>query len=288
MKKMILSLLMAVMTVAANAQILYRMIPTDSTAKPSYVVATMKFLNPLGIIDPDDSVKAAIQHTDQMVFLTHPDADSVNVLQAARELPAGKNIRQYLSEDDLNALNTILKRYEGIGIDNPAIRNVYGSLTPVALADKLDQLIFVGSHMGEYDPTHTFDQWFKAQAQKNLMPMYGLCPVRRMARQLEEMTTSEQMAVLRPVLSDYQARLAQLDKAVSAYKLRDLGGVAAAMQGASPVCPRVGCMSTLAGKVKTLSLQRPTLFILDAALLGGDHGLLKALSDAGVKIRAVE
>ncbi|MDD6553484.1 MAG: TraB/GumN family protein [Prevotellaceae bacterium] len=288
MKKLFFFVLLAVMTVAVKAQILYRITPTDSTAKPSYVVATMKFLNPLGIIDPDDSVKAAIQHTDRMAFLTHPDADSVNILNAARELPAGKNIRQFLSADELKSLNTILKAYEGIGIDNPAIQKVYGGLTPVALADKLDQLIFVANHMGEYDPTHTFDQWFKAQAQKNQMGMYGLCPVRRMAQKLEDMSASEQMAVLRPILNDYQARLAQLDKAVSAYKLRDLGGVANALNGTSSVCPSVGCMPTMAEKVKNMSIQKPTLFILDAAIVGGNHGLLKALADAGVKIQAVE
>lgn len=280
MKKFILSLtLLCGCVLGSQAQLLYKVSKDSSDVKPSYIVASNRLINPMGTITQVSELRDAMTDTDQMYFEVNKAAYA-NSLKDAKKLENGKTLLSLLTPAQQTKLNAFLKKYMEVDFRSSYVQKKYGNLTPAALMEDLEQLLFVANHMGMYDPTHTFDQYFEAQAKANNEIVGGLSDVDAYINATYKSDLKQQVARLVEFLENEPTELAKLNKAVGAFKAQDVDAAAKAT-GAHV---SQATLEAWAAKVQTVMAEKPTFFVVDAANLGGENGLLQLLRNAGCKV----
>ncbi|HBN46231.1 MAG TPA: TraB/GumN family protein [Prevotella sp.] len=287
MKKIILTALAALcLTVNASAQLLYK-VTADSLAKPSYIVATHDFINPMGYVDRIDSLKEAMTETEQVYFDIDRTANDA-LLKEAGKLPAGKTLASLLNEPQTQQLDRFLKKYTEVSWKSAYNQKRYNGRTPLAVLEDFIQLLFVANHMGEYDPTHTFQQYFAAQAKKNNEPTGGIFDVKEYAKLLQSVPL-EMQAKAFTIFFDHQDEvLDAIDKSVAAYKAKDMDAAAAALGGT--MNPMGGNLLTQESVqvMERVMRDKPTLFALPCYVLGGEQGIISRLKAQGYRVQGVD
>ena len=280
MKKFILSLtLLCGCVLGSQAQLLYKVSKDSSDVKPSYIVASNRLINPMGTITQVSELRNAMTDTDQMYFEVNKAAYA-NSLKDAKKLENGKTLLSLLTPAQQTKLNAFLKKYMEVDFRSSYVQKKYGNLTPAALMEDLEQLLFVANHMGMYDPTHTFDQYFEAQAKANNETVGGLSDVDAFINATYKSDLKQQVARLVEFLENEPTELAKLNKSVGAFKAQDVDAAAKAT-GAHV---SQATLEAWAAKVQTVMAEKPTFFVVDAANLGGENGLLQLLRNAGCKV----
>ena len=280
MKKFILSLaLLCGCVLGSQAQLLYKVSKDSSDVKPSYIVASNRLINPMGTITQVSELRNAMTDTDQMYFEVNKAAYQ-ETINEAKKLADGKTLLSLLTPAQQTKLNAFLKKYMEVDFRSPYVQKKYGNLTPAALMEDLEQLLFVANHMGMYDPTHTFDQYFEAQAKANNETVGGLSDVDAYINATYKSDLKQQVARLVEFLENEPTELAKLNKAVGAFKAQNVDAAAKAT-GAHV---SQATLEAWAAKVQTVMAEKPTFFVVDAANLGGENGLLQLLRNAGCKI----
>ena len=280
MKKFILSLtLLCGCVLGSQAQLLYKVSKDSSDVKPSYIVASNRLVNPMGTITQVSELRDAMTYTDQMYFEVNKAAYA-NSLKDAKKLENGKTLLSLLTPAQQTKLNAFLKKYMEVDFRSSYVQKKYGNLTPAALMEDMEQLLFVANHMGMYDPTHTFDQYFEAQAKANNETVGGLSDVDAYINATYKSDLKQQVARLVEFLENEPTELAKLNKAVGAFKAQDVDAAAKAT-GAHV---SQATLEAWAAKVQTVMAEKPTFFVVDAANLGGENGLLQLLRNAGCKV----
>lgn len=280
MKKFILSLtLLCGCVLGSQAQLLYKVSKDSSDVKPSYIVASNRLINPMGTITQVSELRNAMTDTDQMYFEVNKAAYA-NSLKDAKKLENGKTLLSLLTPAQQTKLNAFLKKYMEVDFRSSYVQKKYGNLTPAALMEDLEQLLFVANHMGMYDPTHTFDQYFEAQAKANNETVGGLSDVDAYINATYKSDLKQQVARLVEFLENEPTELAKLNKSVGAFKAQDVDAAAKAT-GAHV---SQATLEAWAAKVQTVMAEKPTFFVVDAANLGGENGLLQLLRNAGCKV----
>lgn len=280
MKKFILSLtLLCGCVLESQAQLLYKVSKDSSDVKPSYIVASNRLINPMGTITQVSELRNAMTDTDQMYFEVNKAAYQ-ETINGAKKLADGKTLLSLLTPAQQTKLNAFLKKYMEVDFRSPYVQKKYGNLTPAALMEDMEQLLFVANHMGMYDPTHTFDQYFEAQAKANNETVGGLSDVDAYINATYKSDLKQQVARLVEFLENEPTELAKLNKAVGAFKAQD---VDAAFKATGAHVSQA-TLEAWAAKVQTVMAEKPTFFVVDAANLGGENGLLQLLRNAGCKV----
>lgn len=280
MKKFILSLtLLCGCVLGSQAQLLYKVSKDSSDVKPSYIVASNRLINPMGTITQVSELRNAMTDTDQMYFEVNKAAYQ-ETINGAKKLADGKTLLSLLTPAQQTKLNAFLKKYMEVDFRSSYVQKKYGNLTPAALMEDLEQLLFVANHMGMYDPTHTFDQYFEAQAKANNETVGGLSDVDAYINATYKSDLKQQVARLVEFLENEPTELAKLNKAVGAFKAQD---VDAAFKATGAHVSQA-TLEAWAAKVQTVMAEKPTFFVVDAANLGGEKGLLQLLRNAGCKV----
>lgn len=280
MKKFILSLtLLCGCVLGSQAQLLYKVSKDSSDVKPSYIVASNRLINPMGTITQVSELRNAMTDTDQMYFEVNKAAYQ-ETINGAKKLADGKTLLSLLTPAQQTKLNAFLKKYMEVDFRSPYVQKKYGNLTPAALMEDMEQLLFVANHMGMYDPTHTFDQYFEAQAKANNETVGGLSDVDAYINATYKSDLKQQVARLVEFLENEPTELAKLNKAVGAFKAQD---VDAAFKATGAHVSQA-TLEAWAAKVQTVMAEKPTFFVVDAANLGGENGLLQLLRNAGCKV----
>ena len=280
MKKFILSLtLLCGCVLGSQAQLLYKVSKDSSDVKPSYIVASNRLINPMGTITQVSELRDAMTYTDQMYFEVNKAAYQ-ETINGAKKLADGKTLLSLLTPAQQTKLNAFLKKYMEVDFRSSYVQKKYGNLTPAALMEDMEQLLFVANHMGMYDPTHTFDQYFEAQAKANNETVGGLSDVDAYINATYKSDLKQQVARLVEFLENEPTELAKLNKAVGAFMAQDVDAAAKAT-GAHV---SQATLETWAAKVQTVMAEKPTFFVVEAANLGGENGLLQLLRNAGCKV----
>lgn len=280
MKKFILSLtLLCGCVLGSQAQLLYKVSKDSSDVKPSYIVASNRLINPMGTITQVSELRNAMTDTDQMYFEVNKAAYQ-ETINGAKKLADGKTLLSLLTPAQQTKLNAFLKKYMEVDFRSSYVQKKYDNLTPAALMEDMEQLLFVANHMGMYDPTHTFDQYFEAQAKANNETVGGLSDVDAYINATYKSDLKQQVARLVEFLENEPTELAKLNKAVGAFKAQDVDAAAKAT-GAHV---SQATLEAWAAKVQTVMAEKPTFFVVDAANLGGENGLLQLLRNAGCKV----
>lgn len=284
MKKFILSLaLLCGCVLGSQAQLLYKVSKDSSDVKPSYIVASNRLINPMGTITQVSELRNAMTDTDQMYFEVNKAAYA-NSLKDAKKLENGKTLLSLLTPAQQTKLNAFLKKYMEVDFRSSYVQKKYGNLTPAALMEDLEQLLFVANHMGQYDPTHTFDQYFEAQAKANNETVGGLSEIDDYINATYKKDLKQQVAQLVSFLENENVELSKLNKAVDAYGAQDLDAVSKAS------ADRVdkALLAAWTAKMQTVMAEKPTFFVVDAANLGGEEGILQQLRQAGYTVEGLK
>lgn len=284
MKKFILSLtLLCGCVLGSQAQLLYKVSKDSSDVKPSYIVASNRLINPMGTITQVSELRNAMTYTDQMYFEVNKAAYA-NSLKDAKKLENGKTLLSLLTPAQQTKLNAFLKKYMEVDFRSSYVQKKYGNLTPAALMEDMEQLLFVANHMGQYDPTHTFDQYFEAQAKANNETVGGLSEIDDYINATYKKDLKQQVAQLVSFLENENVELSKLNKAVDAYGAQDLDAVSKAS------ADRVdkALLAAWTAKMQTVMAEKPTFFVVDAANLGGEEGILQQLRQAGYTVEGLK
>lgn len=284
MKKFILSLtLLCGCVLGSQAQLLYKVSKDSSDVKPSYIVASNRLINPMGTITQVNELRNAMTYTDQMYFEVNKAAYA-NSLKDAKKLENGKTLLSLLTPAQQTKLNAFLKKYMEVDFRSSYVQKKYGNLTPAALMEDLEQLLFVANHMGQYDPTHTFDQYFEAQAKANNETVGGLSEIDDYINATYKKDLKQQVVQLVSFLENENVELSKLNKAVDAYGAQDLDAVSKAS------ADRVdkALLAAWTAKMQTVMAEKPTFFVVDAANLGGEEGILQKLRQAGYTVEGLK
>lgn len=284
MKKFILSLaLLCGCVLGSQAQLLYKVSKDSSDVKPSYIVASNRLINPMGTITQVSELRNAMTYTDQMYFEVNKAAYA-NSLKDAKKLENGKTLLSLLTPAQQTKLNAFLKKYMEVDFRSSYVQKKYGNLTPAALMEDLEQLLFVANHMGQYDPTHTFDQYFEAQAKANNETVGGLSEIDDYINATYKKDLKQQVVQLVSFLENENVELSKLNKAVDAYGAQDLDAVSKAS------ADRVdkALLAAWTAKMQTVMAEKSTFFVVDAANLGGEEGILQQLRQAGYTVEGLK
>lgn len=301
-KRFFAAALVAVFTVAgANAQLLYKISGKDLTA-PSYIIGTHHLAN-VGFVNKIAGVKDALTNTEQVYGevrwddMTNPD--SLKVAQAAMVLPDGQSLKTVLSAEQYKKLDAVITQMMGVGLSNPQVGAQMGKMSPAALSTQLQVLMFMQKHMGEYDPSSTFDQYFQAQAKHNNEPVGGLETLAFQTNLLYKGSDMKRQVEQLMCLLDNQEFYEQMMESMTdAFYAQDLDALKAAMDkklgGTCDSTPEELAQlidnrnADWAKKMPAIMAAKPTFFVVGAGHLPGAKGVLQLLKDAGYTVEAVK
>lgn len=301
MKKLFVTLFLGMAVCAgANAQLLYK-ISGKNLEKPSYIIGTHHLAN-VGFVQKISEVKTALTETDQVygevVVSDMQNADSVKVMQQYMQLPAGKTIKDVLTPAQFKEVDACLKDLMSVGFSSKEVMQQMGHITPQALLVQLTLVTFMTNHMGEFDPSSTFDQYFQAQAKKNNEPVGGLETVSQQAKLLYDVPMKRQVEQLMCFVHNRESYAENMDKLTDAFYAQDLE----ALKKAYDESLAIACNSTpeeeaamfenrnnaWMEKIPAIMADKPTFFAVGAMHLAGEKGLIQQLKNAGYTVEGLK
>lgn len=228
-----------------------------------------------------------------------------NSMQAAQQeimkymmLGEGQKINQVLSAEQLKRVNAFMKQTMQTDFNNPAVMQQMGSMKPAALSTNFTVLLYLTHHMGEFDPTSSFDQYFQKQALNNNEPVGGLETAEFQAKLLYGDPISKQIKGLMCLVDNPDQSLQLTEDLTKAYMAQDTAAIWKAYEtkwnnGCDPTQEDLDKLifnrnADWMGKIPQLMEERPTLFCVGCLHLLSDKGVLALLRKAGYTVEAVK
>lgn len=302
MKKFFTTLLLAcVCALGANAQLMYK-ISGNGLEKSSCIIATHHLAN-TGFVNRIPGVKEALTNTEQvygeLAWDDMNNPDSVKYMQSAMTLPGGDTLKDVLTTEQYTRLNAYLKKTMQVDLSSPQVEAKMGHMTPMAMTTQLTLISFMMKHMGEFDPTNTFDQYFQAQAKKNNEYVGGLETVAFQTETLFRSFPMSRQVELLMCFLDHTAFIEEMnEKMANAFYAKDLDALKAAMdEKLNNSCDNKPEEDDLLinnrnadwlKKMPTIMAAKPTFFAVGAGHLPGEKGILEGLKKLGYTVEGVK
>lgn len=286
--------------VGVHAQLLYK-ISGNNLPRPSYIIGTHHLAN-VGFVNKIKGVNDALTNTEQvygeLIWDNMTNADSVAYMKQQMTLPDGKTLKDVLSTEQYAKLNAYLKSAMQADLNNPIVQAQMGKLTPLAMVMQLTVLSYMTKHIGEFDPTSTFDQYFQAQAKKNKEYVGGLETVAFQAKVLYGSMPLQRQLVMLECFLDHTAFMDEMTEKMSeAFYAQDLNALKAAQdEKLNNSCDNTPEENDLLiynrntdwlKKMPAIMAKAPTFFVVGALHLPGDKGVLDGLRKLGYTVEGV-
>lgn len=301
MKKLFLSLILAfVSIVCANAQLLYK-ISHKSLEKTSYIVGTYH-LAPASFIDSISGANAALAAVDvvcgEVVMSEMESRDSQKKVKQAMMLPDGKSLTDVFTTDEMQRINDYMDSLLGMNLNNPIIKSQMGKMTPMALSTQL-QLVQYMKVTPNFNPLKLIDAHFQKAAKKAGKQVAGLETVDFQIEALYKSTTIErqkQQLLCMVDNAEYHAlQMKELSAAFFTQDIQALWEVTEEKMGnqcdSTPKEEEIliyGRNAAWVEKMPAMMENASTLFVVGAAHLPGDKGVLELLKARGYTVEAVK
>ena len=301
MKKIFLSLILAIVSAfACNAQLLYK-ISHKSLEKPSYIVGTYH-LAPASFIDSIPGAKTALDAVDvvcgEVVMSEMESSESQKKVQAAIILPDGKSLTDVFTADEMLRINDYMDKLLGMNLNNPLLKSQMGKMTPMALSTQL-QLVQYMKLTPNFNPMKLIDAHFQNVAKRAGKSVAGLETVDFQIETLYKGTTIERQKqqLLCMVDNDeyYALQMKELSAAFFAQDIQALWEVTEEKLGnqcdSTPeeeAALIYGRNAAWVEKIPAMVGEGSTLFVVGAAHLPGEKGVLELLKAKGYTIEAVK
>lgn len=286
--------------VGVHAQLLYK-ISGNNLPRPSYIIGTHHLAN-VGFVNKIKGVNDVLTNTEQvygeLIWDNMTNADSVAYMKQQMTLPDGKTLKDVLSTEQYAKLNAYLKSAMQADLNNPIVQAQMGKLTPLAMVMQLTILSYMTKHIGEFDPTSTFDQYFQAQAKKNNEYVGGLETVAFQAKVLYGSMPLQRQLVMLECFLDHTAFMEEMaEKMSKAFYAQDLNALKAAQnEKLNNSCDNTPEEDNLLiynrnadwlKKMPAIMAKAPTFFVVGALHLPGDKGVLDGLRKLGYTVEGV-
>ena len=301
MKKLFLSLVLAfVSIVCANAQLLYK-ISHKNIEKPSYIVGTYH-LAPATFIDSIPGAKDVLNAVDvvcgEVVMSEMESRENQKKVQQAIMLPDGKSLTDIFTTDEMRRINEYMDNLLGMNLNNPILKSQMGKMTPMALSTQL-QLVQYMKITPKFNPLKLIDAHFQNVAKKAGKQVVALETVDSQIETLYKGATIERQKQQLLCMVDnseyYALQMKELAAAYFAKDMQKLNEVTEEKIGNScdstPEEDEALIYGRNAAWVETMPAmmgRASTLFVVGAAHLPGEKGVLELLTAKGYTVEAVK
>lgn len=301
MKRTFLTFLLAVVAIAGvNAQLLYR-ISGKGLDKPSYIVGTYH-LAPASFADSIPGAQAALDEVEQVCGeVDMAEMQSMAGLQkvmTAMMLPDGKSLSDILTAEELGKLNAFMMETLGADLNNPMVAAQLGKMTPTAISTQLQMVQYMKMTPG-FDPTAMIDSYFQNVAKAAGKPVVGFesvdfqilvlytgTPLERQKEQLICMLDNQEynLMIMKDLTEAYFSQ--NIDKVLEVTEEK-LGNSCDSTPEEDEALI-YGRNATWVEKMPAIIGEKPTLFVVGAAHLPGERGVLELLRQKGYTIEGVK
>ena len=300
MKRLIFSLLLLLSAiVGVNAQLLYK-IAGNGLEKPSYIIGTYH-LAPATFVDSIPGANEALVAVEQVCGeLDMRDAESPDnkrKLQAAMFLPDGQKLKDVLTADEWDKLNTYMQGVLGTDLNNPLLSMQMGKMNPFAIMTQLQLVQYMKLTPG-FNPLELIDNYFQTKATRAGKSVIGFETVDFQIEVLYGMDLERQKKQLFCMIDNSEYTLEMMKSLTDAYFSQNMAAVLAVSE------EKEGndCDSTpeeddaliynrnaaWAEKIPAIVADKSTLFVVGAAHLPGERGVLELLRVKGYTIEGVQ
>lgn len=301
MKRTFLTFLLAVVAIAGvNAQLLYR-ISGKGLDKPSYIVGTYH-LAPASFADSIPGAQAALDEVEQVCGeVDMAEMQSMAGLQkvmTAMMLPDGKSLSDILTAEELGKLNAFMIETLGADLNNPMVAAQLGKMTPTAISTQLQMVQYMKMTPG-FDPTAMIDSYFQNVAKAAGKPVVGFesvdfqisvlytgTPLERQKEQLICMLDNQEynLMIMKDLTEAYFSQ--NIDKVLEVTEEK-LGNSCDSTPEEDEALI-YGRNATWVEKIPAIIGDKSTLFVVGAAHLPGERGVLELLRQKGYTIEGVK
>jgi len=301
MKKVLLIAvaLIACFAYSTQAQILYR-ISGKGLESPSYIVGTYH-LAPSSFADSIPGMAKAIEETTQVCGeLDMMDAfkpENSARLMKAQMLPEGVTLSSLFTPEQLKRLNALLLEVYGTNLEDEAFAFQMERMSPVALSTTITLLSYMKDGHS-YNPMDLIDNYFQTQAIQNGKSVKGFETVDLQMSVLYGAPLEKQVNNLMCMVDHFAESKEMVDSITKAYFSQDLDKIEEVMESeasfdcsTSPEDTDILVDNRNRAWVKMMPEmmeEQPTLFVVGAAHLCGEQGVLNLLKEAGYTIKGVK
>lgn len=301
MKRIFLTSVLAIVAiVGVNAQLLYK-ISGKGLEKPSYIVGTYH-LAPASYVDSIPGANEALASVEQVCGeVDMAEMESMAGMQkvtAAMMLSDEKSLSDILSEEEMGKLNAFMNEVFGADFNNPLIAAQLGKMTPAAIANQLQLLQYMKMTPG-FNPNALIDSYFQSEAKKADKPVIGFETLDFQISVLYTGSTIErQKEQLICMIDNQEYNQMIMEQLTKAYFSQDIDAVLAVTEeklGTS--CDSTpeeeealifGRNSDWVEKIPAIIGDKSTLFVVGAAHLPGERGVLELLKKEGYTVEGVK
>lgn len=301
MKRLFFTLFFTVVAVVCvNAQLLYR-ISGNGLDKPSYIVGTYH-LAPASFADSIPGAKAALDEVGQVCGeVDMAEMQSMAGLQkvmAAMMLPDGQSLSDILTKEQLDKLNAFMMETLGTDLNNPMVAAQLGKMTPVAISTQLQMVQYMKMTPG-FNPTEMIDSYFQNAARAAGKSVIGFETVDFQISVLYTGTSIErQKEKLMCMLDNQEYNFMIMKNVTEAYFSQDMEKICEVTEeklGNS--CDNTpeedeamiyGRNADWAEKMPEIMSSESTLFVVGAAHLPGERGVIELLKNKGYLVEPVK
>ena len=300
MKKiLLLAALIAGFACNTQAQILYR-ISGKGLESPSYIVGTYH-LAPSSFADSIPGMKTAIEGTQQVCGeLDLMDAfkpENTARMMKARMLPEGVTLSSLLTAEQLERLNALLLEVMGSNLKDEAFAAQVENITPVALSTTLSLTAYM-KEMPSFNPMDLIDNYFQTLALQNDKSVKGFETVDFQMGVLYDVPLEKQVDDLMCLVDNFEEAQKMANRITTAYFTQNLQQIDEVLEEES----EMNCGTTEEDEetliynrnrnwvemMPEMMAEQPTLFVVGAAHLCGEKGVLKLLEGAGYTVEGMK
>ena len=301
MKKIFLLTAALIAGFACNtqAQILYR-ISGKGLETPSYIVGTYH-LAPSSFADSIPGMKTAIEGTQQVCGeLDMMDAfkpENAARLMKAQMLPEGVTLSSLFTAEQLERLNALLLEVMGSNLKDEAFAAQMEKMTPVALSTTLTLTAYM-KETPSFNPMELIDNYFQTLAMQNGKAIKGFETVDFQMGILFDAPLEKQANDLMCTVDNFEEARGIANLITTAYFTQNLQQIEELLEEES----EMSCGTSDEDEEKLIynrnhnwvemmpemMAEQPTLFVVGAAHLCGEKGVLKLLEEAGYTVEGMK
>lgn len=267
---------------AQSQSALYK-IEGNGLEQPSYLFGTINFLPKFGYIIPKE-VQEAIASSKVFVTKSALDRKSQQKFNEAVKIPEDGTVDQYLSEDEVRQLRSIIEKYGG---RNQAYNNFYNKLQPVILLTSTTALTL------QYNVVYPIRE-LQELGQDNKLKFNSLSNVDEEIEAFKQFPAQDQIEALKIAINDFDEHLRGYRRMVRAYmkeqKLDVVTDETLKATNNSEVFKKAyfdDRSKAWLPQIKKFMNGNPTFFAIGVPHMTGDNGLVNLLKAEGYSVEPV-
>ena len=256
---------------------------------------------PSSFVDSIPGLRAAMDATNQVCGeLDMMDAfkpENAARLMKSQMLPEGVTLSSLFTEDQLKRLNALLLEVMGTNLEDEAFAAQMEKMSPVALSTSLTLATYTKGG-GSFNAMDLIDNYFQMAALQNGKSVKGFETVDFQMSVLYGSPLDKQVNDLMCMVDHFEFTEEMTNRITDAYFSQDLQKIEEVMEAEA----EFDCSTTAEDgdvliynrnrnwveMMPAMMVEQPTLFVVGAAHLCGEKGVLKLLEEAGYTVEGVK